>query len=73
MPTAFIRQLSRQVDATPAQHAHFASDVKKVINAFVEQTDWCPNRVKTVARRDIYRHGACAALSYVPGQEECLL
>ena len=45
---------AEQVDAAPAEHAHFASDVKKVIDAFVEQAGWRPNRVKTVAGIFLY-------------------
>ncbi len=45
---------AERADATPDEHARFAADVKKVIDAFFEQTSWCPNRVKPVAGALLY-------------------
>jgi menaquinone-dependent protoporphyrinogen oxidase len=59
MPTAFISVTlseagAERVDAPPAEHARFAADVNKVIDAFFEQTGWRPNRVKPVAGALLY-------------------
>jgi menaquinone-dependent protoporphyrinogen oxidase len=40
---------AERADATPDEHARFAAEVKKVIDAFFEQTGWRPNRVKPAA------------------------
>jgi len=59
MPTAFISVTlseagAERVDGTPAERARFAADVKKVIDAFFEQTGWHPKRVKPVAGALLY-------------------
>jgi menaquinone-dependent protoporphyrinogen oxidase len=59
MPAAFISVTLSEAgverrDATPAERASFAADVKKVIDAFVAQTGWRPNRAKPVAGALLY-------------------
>jgi menaquinone-dependent protoporphyrinogen oxidase len=59
MPAAFVSVTlseagAERVDATPAERALFVADVKKVIDAFFEETGWHPKRVKPVAGALLY-------------------
>jgi menaquinone-dependent protoporphyrinogen oxidase len=54
MPTAFLSVTlseagAERPDSDPIQHARFSSDVQKMIDKFVEDTSWHPERVKPVA------------------------
>jgi len=59
MPAAFISVSLSEVGAerretTPAEHEKFASDVKKMLDTFFEQTQWHPTYVKPVAGAIMY-------------------
>jgi menaquinone-dependent protoporphyrinogen oxidase len=59
MPAAFISVTlseagAERAGATPAERAPFAADVKKVIDAFFEQTGWHPKHVMPVAGALLY-------------------
>ena len=59
MTTAFVSVTLSEAgversDATPAEHAKFVADVRRVNERFFEQTGWHPARVENVAGALVY-------------------